>query len=84
MHNTNIVALSPHRPNIYLSVKPKINLEKLSSDVVEELKRERMNFPKTVIFCRSYTDTTCFQRYGIRWGETLLSHQVIRISMNTV
>ena len=57
MHNTNIVALSPHRPNIYLSVKPKINLEKLSSDVVEELKRERMNFPKTVIFCRSYTDT---------------------------
>ena len=54
MRHTNIVALSPHRP---LSVKPEININRLSSDIVEELKRERMNFPKTVIFCRSYTDT---------------------------
>ena len=56
MRDTNTVALFPHRPNIYLHVKPQIDIHKFSSAIVEELKSEQMKFPKIVIFCRSYTD----------------------------
>ena len=56
MQEPEIIALSPQRPNIFYSLQPPTNLEKLSTDLADELKQDRINFKKTVLFCRNYLD----------------------------
>lgn len=57
-----VVAVSPNRPNIFLSVVPAMKLESLVENICNALKRERVNYPKTVVFCRSYQD--CINLYA--------------------
>ena len=47
MQEPEIIALSPQRPNIFYSLQPPTNLEKLSTDLADELKQDRINFKKT-------------------------------------
>lgn len=63
MEEPNIVALSPQRPNIIYKVKPSMSLNQLSSSVVEELTEKRSDFPKTIIFIRTYRD--CSNLYSV-------------------
>ena len=63
MSNPALVALSPHRPNIYYKVQPAITLDDLSSAFVAELSEKRTAFPKTVLFCRQYRD--CSNMYAV-------------------
>lgn len=51
-----LVALPPDRGNIFYSVVPKMELDKLSDALCEELRQKGVNFPKTVIFIRKYRD----------------------------
>ena len=51
-----IVGLSPNRPNIFLSMIQPIPLVELAKRISDDLKKERLNYAKTVIFCRSYQD----------------------------
>ena len=56
-----VVGVSPNRPNIFLSVVPAIKLESLAENICSALKKERIHYPKTVVFCRSYQD--CMNLY---------------------
>ena len=56
-----VVGVSPNRPNIFLSVVPAIKLESLAENICSTLKKERIHYPKTVVFCRSYQD--CMNLY---------------------
>jgi len=56
LNNPVIVGISPNRPNIFLSVVPPMKLNCFAENVGDALKSERLNYPKTVIFCRSYQD----------------------------
>lgn len=56
MDDPNIIALSPQRSNIFLSMKPPINVGKLGCDLAEEFMANKKKFLKTVLFCRSYRD----------------------------
>ena len=51
-----LVAVSPNRANIKLSVNPSQPLEEFASEISEELKIQKKNYPKTIIFCNSYND----------------------------
>ena len=45
-----LVAVSPNRANIKLSVNPSQPLEEFASEISEELKIQKKNYPKTIIF----------------------------------
>lgn len=51
-----IVAMSPDRPNLKLSVIPLPKMEDFAKRLSEELNQKRLNYPKSIIFCRSYQD----------------------------
>ena len=51
-----LVAMPPHRPNIGYRVKAPIKLDQLSSDISIDLKLWQTDYPKTVVFVRSYRD----------------------------
>lgn len=53
-----IVGLSPNRANIFLAVSPYMSLESIVSKISGDLKKDRLNYPKTIIFCRRYQDCT--------------------------
>ena len=56
MKDTNVIALSPQRPNIYYSRRPPINLDELTTYLADSLREERSYFLKTILFCRTYKD----------------------------
>ena len=56
-----VIGISPNRPNIYFSVEPFLNLQEFGDKISEELQREKKLFPKTVVFCQSFT--SCFRLY---------------------
>ena len=56
LEQPDVIASSPQRSNIFFCKKPPIIIDDLSSQLADEFKDRRINFPKTVIFCRSYKD----------------------------
>ena len=56
LEQPDVIASSPQRSNIFFCKKPPIIIDDLSSQLADEFKERRINFPKTVIFCRSYKD----------------------------
>ena len=61
LKNPLIMAVSPNRPNIKLSIKPSQPLEEFAMDVAEELKIKKKDNLKTIIFCNCYND--CLRIY---------------------
>ena len=57
-----IVGISPNRPNIFLELSPCMQLKPFVESVTSDLKRDRIAYPKTIIFCRSYQD--CIEWYS--------------------
>ena len=62
LNNPVVVGISPNRPNIFLSVAPHIKLNCFAKEVGDKLKSERLSYPKSIIFCRSYQD--CANMYA--------------------
>ena len=58
LQNPVIVGLSPNRPNIFLSVLPTMKLNEVVEMVAGDLIQKGVNYPKTIIFCRTYQDCT--------------------------
>lgn len=58
-----IIGSSPNRANIYLAVKPYMNLFALSHSLCDEIRLYRAKTCKTVIFCQSFT--SCYQLYAV-------------------
>lgn len=56
-----VIGISPDRSNIFLSVRPYLNLAQLADKVSTELKALQKMTPKTVIYCQSFT--CCYQLY---------------------
>lgn len=53
LHNPIVIGVSPDRPDIFLSLVPSMELDMLVDTLCQALKQERINFPKTLVFCRS-------------------------------
>ena len=45
---------SPNKDNIYYHVMKKLTVQELVSKLSEGIRKERLKFPKTVLFCRRY------------------------------
>ena len=60
--NPVLIGLSPNRPNIKLYVKKCKDLQLFCQQLSDDLKKKRLNHPKTVVFCRNYED--CANLYG--------------------
>ena len=58
MDNPALVTLPPHRANILYRVQPVTKLDELSSAIAGELADKLTAFPKTVLFCRQYRDSS--------------------------
>ena len=54
MHDVTVVAMPPCRDNIYYEIKSDLDIQ-CFTDVKEFLQRH-MNFPKTIVYVRSYKD----------------------------
>jgi len=54
-----IIALSPYRENISYYVVPDVSMDTFTSSISDELITQQSNFPKTVVFVRSYKDCSC-------------------------
>ena len=67
-----IVGISSNRPNIFLEVSPCMQLKPFVETIASDLKRDRITYPKTIIFCRSYQD--CIERYS-EMIDSLGSHK---------
>ena len=59
LKNPVIIALSPYRENISYYVVPDVNMDTFTSSISDELITQQSNFPKTVVFVRSYKDCSC-------------------------
>ena len=51
-----LVSVSPNRPNIFLEVSPYLPLEVLVEKISLDLQRKRKTYPKTIFFCRTYSN----------------------------
>lgn len=59
-----VVAESPNKSNIKYSVLPKSStFEETFAPLMEEVRRERINVDKTIIFCRTYDNVTRIYRF---------------------
>ncbi len=56
-----MLSLLHYRHIVIYRVQPLQNLKELSTSLNADLKRQGINFPKTVIFCQTYPD--CYQLY---------------------
>ena len=56
LKSPTILATSPQRNNIYYSIVPPITVDDLAKNLRDEFSEKRAKFPKTVLFCRRYTD----------------------------
>jgi bloom syndrome protein len=61
MKDPFLVGISPNRSNIFYTVKEMPKLDEFCEDVANHLKVKLLEYPKTVIFCRRYSD--CIQMY---------------------
>ena len=55
-----LVAVPPNRPNIKLIVQPTEGLEATVLELSEQLRRLKLDYPKTIMFCQSYQDCSRF------------------------
>ena len=55
MENVVVIGISPCRDNIFLTVTS-VSFSEFSNNVYTQLRMQGLNYPKTVIFCRSYSD----------------------------
>ena len=55
LQKPEIVSLPPDRPNIYFSIAKQRSMETFVEELASGLQVQRLQFPKTVIFCRRYT-----------------------------
>jgi len=53
--NPIVIAVSCNRTNIKLQVQPEQKLEEFSKALTERIVTEKLSYPKTIIFCTSYT-----------------------------
>ena len=82
LKEVHLVALSPQRSNITNSVRPEVTIKELSEELALSLKEKKREYPKTIVFCRSYQH--CSQFYLLlrkNLKETSLSHQIPLIFM---
>ena len=64
MVKPKLIALPPYRDNnIVYRVKEKIDMDKFVDEFANELGTKRMNFPKTIVYVRTYTD--CYKIYSL-------------------
>lgn len=56
--NPALVATSCNRSNIKLLVKAKQTLEEFCFELSQKIKLEKVKYPKTIVFCRSYKECT--------------------------
>ena len=56
MTKVAIIALPPGRTNIKYSVQPLLDLRDLTDFICDDVRKVGINYPKTVIFCRTYKD----------------------------
>ena len=55
-----VIGMSPNRPNIYLTIDPSTKFEDFTRNLSDSLKKERLDYSKTIVFCRSYNDCAKF------------------------
>ena len=53
-----VTAVSCNRPNIKFVVQPKQQLEKFSISLANRIQTEKLEYPKTIVFCPSYAACT--------------------------
>ena len=74
MHSVSVVALPPCQNNIYFTLKLNSDVQDFTDSIVQELLQMRLNFPKTIVYIRSYVDCiTVYQlvksKMGINFTE---------------
>lgn len=67
MDNPVLVSMPPNRDNICYNVLPKIDISTLTDFLSGKLKEQRITFPKTVLYVRTYTD--CCSVYMLVKGK---------------
>lgn len=68
--NPVIVGSSPYRSNISYSVKPLPSLDDFCNDIAQKLMVNGIEYPKTIIFCRSYSDcSTIYIKLCMKLGN---------------
>ena len=55
-HPTMIVQ-SPCKPNVLYSFSDFVSIETNFSPILQNLRKERVNYPRTIVYCRTMTDT---------------------------
>ena len=58
MVQAKVVSISPNRANIKYYVVTSSNIEDNFAPLVEEVRRQRLTMDKTIIFCRTYDDSS--------------------------
>ena len=59
MKNPVIISKSPNKPNIFYKVIGKVNdVEVAFGPLVDEIKKNRTNMDRTIVFCRTYDSCT--------------------------
>lgn len=69
MHNITVVAMPPCRDNICYILKSGFNIQDFTDEIVKEFLQRRINFPKTIVYVRSYKDcATLYQLLKSKMG----------------
>ena len=63
MCDPTVIAVSPCKVNIMYAVEPYESLDKAIGPLVARLRKERTKMPRTLIYCRSYTDCSDIYLY---------------------
>ena len=56
MESPSIVAVSPCKPNIMYMVKSYDSIEEAFGTILKGIKKQRGNFPRTIIYCQKLSD----------------------------
>ena len=51
-----LIGPPPYRQNIKFTVKARLKMSEFCNNVAEEVKSQGLEYPKTIIFCRTYHD----------------------------
>ena len=69
MLNPTIVAMPPKRDNIYYEINAASDIQDFTDEIVTEFLQMRVNFPKTIVYVRSYKDCiTIYQLLKSKMG----------------
>ncbi len=63
MLHPKVISLSPNRENIKYYVTLATVIEDTFAPLVEEIRRERRDLGRLIIFCRTYDDASCINLY---------------------